>query len=218
MPLPASDDLEGFLMRQEPSTLVSVLLELAQDDEAVQARLARMQLVDRPDMLAAAFRKTLTAWGRSTKFHTYREAGQFGRTLESWLDQVARELLPKDPATALALFESFIEADATFFECADDSGGCVGDAVRAACRHWLQAAARCEAPAIEWPGRLVRLVSDDQYGAREELLRRAELLFDETALRALVAQFESRMGSAVAAPAELTAPKSAPLDATELEK
>ena len=83
MPLPASDDLEGFLMRQEPSTLVSVLLELAQDDEAVQARLARMQLVDRPDKLAAGFRKTLTAWRRSTKFHTYREMGQFGRTLES---------------------------------------------------------------------------------------------------------------------------------------
>ena len=66
------------------------------------ARLARMQLVDRPDKLAAGFRKTLTAWRRSTKFHTYREAGQFGRTLESWLDQVARELLPKDPAAALA--------------------------------------------------------------------------------------------------------------------
>lgn len=201
MPLPASDDLEAFLLRQEPSTLVSALLELAQDDEAVQARLARMQLVDRPDILAAGFRKTLTAWRRSTKFHTYREAGQFGRTLESWLDQVARELLPKDPATALALFESFIEADATFFECADDSGGCVGDAVRAACRHWLEAAARCKTPASVWPGRLVRLVSDDQYGAREELLRRAELLLDETALRALVVQFESRMASTLAAPA-----------------
>ena len=200
MPLPASDDLEAFLLRQEPSTLVSVLLELAQDHEAVQARLARMQLVDRPDMLAAGFCKTLAAWRRSTKFHTYREAGQFGRTLESWLDQVARELLPKDPAAALALFESFIEADGTFFDCADDSGGAVGDAVRAACRHWLHAAARCETPTSVWPGRIVRLVSDDQYGAREELLRRSELLLDETALRALVVQFESSMASALAAP------------------
>ena len=60
---------------------------------------------------------------------------------------------------------------------------------------------RNETPASEWPGRLVRLVSDDQYGAREELLRRAELLLDETTLRALVAQYESRMASALAAPA-----------------
>ena len=200
MHLPPSDDLEAFLQRQEPATLVSVLFELAQDHEAVQARLARMQLVDRPDKLAAGFRKTLAAWRRSTKFYTYREAGEFGRTLETWLDQVARELLPIDPAAALAHFESFIEADATFFECADDSGGCVGDAVRAACRHWLQAAARFETLASVWPGQLVRLVRDDQYGAREELLRRAELLLDETALRSLVAQFEARMASALAVP------------------
>jgi len=112
MPLPPSDDLEAFLLRQEPLTLVSVLLELAQDHESVQARLARMQLVDWPDKLAAGFRRTLTAWRRSSKFYSYREAGEFGRTLEAWLDQVARELLPKDPVAALALFESFIEADA----------------------------------------------------------------------------------------------------------
>ena len=199
MPIPPSGDLEAFLQRQEPSTLVSVLLELARDHEAVQARLARMRLVDRPDKLAAGFRKTLTAWRRSSRFYTYREAGEFGRTLEAWLDQVARELLPKNPAAALALFESFIEADRTFFERADDSGGVVGDVVRAACRHWLQAAARCGTPASVWPSQLVRLVSDDPYGAREELLRRAELLLDETALRALVAQFESRMASALAA-------------------
>ena len=98
-----------------------------------------------------------------------------------------RELLPKDPAVALALFESFIEADGAFFERADDCDGCFGDAVRAAFRHWLPAAARCETPARKWPGRLVRLLSDDRYGAREELLRRAELLLDETALRTLVA-------------------------------
>ena len=201
MPPKPADDLESFLKCQDPSTLVAVLIELANDHEAVQARLARLQLADRPDKLAAGFRKTLTAWRRSSKFFSYREAGEFGRTLEAWLDQVDRELLPKDPAAALALFESFIEADGAFFERADDSDGCIGDAVRAACRHWLQAASQCEAPASEWPGRLVRLVSDDQYGAREELLRRAELLLDETALRALVAQFESRMASALAAPA-----------------
>ncbi len=35
--------------------------------------------------------------------------------LEGWLDRVARELLSKDPAAALALFEAFIEADTTWF-------------------------------------------------------------------------------------------------------
>ncbi len=206
MPSKPVDDLETFLNRQDPSTLVGVLLELANEHGFVQARLARLQLADRPDKLAAGFRKTLTAWRRSTRYFSYHEAGEFGRTLEAWLDQVERELSPKDPAAALALFESFIEADGVFFEHADDSDGCIGDAVRAASRHWLQAAARCGAPVSEWPGRLVRLVDGDQYGAREELLRRADLLLDESALRELVAQFESRMAGALAAPASKAGP------------
>ena len=67
------------------------------------------------------FRKTLAGWRRSTKYHDYKSVGEFAAKLELWLDQVARELAPKDPALALDLFEAFIEMDATFFENADDS-------------------------------------------------------------------------------------------------
>ena len=147
MPKDPTENLENFLQRQDASTLAAVLLELAADHEEVQERLARMQLADRPDKLAASFRKTLAAWRRSTKSYGYRESSEFGRMLQAWLDQVARELGPRDPPAAVALFESFIEADASWFECADDSGGCIGDAVRSACRHWLKAAALCETPA-----------------------------------------------------------------------
>lgn len=95
MPKPPIEDLETFLRRQDAQDLVAVLLELANDHEAVQARLARMQLADRPDKLAAGFKKTLAGWRRSRKFYGYREAGEFGRMLDGWLDQVARELLPR---------------------------------------------------------------------------------------------------------------------------
>ena len=152
-----------------------------------------MQLADRPDKLAAGFKKTLSGWRRSTQFYGYREAREFGRILDGWLDQVARELLPKDPPAALSLFEAFIEADAAWFDRADDSDGAIGDAVRAACRHWLQAAARCESPPGVWPERLLKLYEADQYGAREELLQRADLLLDEPALRGLVTRFESQL-------------------------
>jgi hypothetical protein len=199
MARPAAEDLETFLRRQDAPALVAVLLELANDHEAVQARLARMQLADRPDKLAAGFRNTLAGWRRSTSFHGYREAREFGRTLEGWLDQVARELLPKDPPAALALFESFIEADSAWFERADDSDGAIGDAVRAACMHWLQAAARCETPPDVWPERLAKLYEGDEYGAREELLRRADLLLAEPALRGLAARFEARLAQVLEA-------------------
>lgn len=188
-----TESVEEFLRRQEPSALVEVLLELAAEHEVVQERLARMQLADQPDKLAAGFKKTLSAWRRSTRFYPYRESRERGRELEGWLDQIERELLPKDPPAAVALFESFIEADASWFEHADDSDGCIGGAVRAACRRWLMAAALCETPAGVWPERIVKLVEADDYGAREELLRRADLLLAEPALRDLVAMFEARL-------------------------
>ncbi len=191
------EDLEAFLRRQEAGDLVAVLLELAKDHEAVQQRLARMQLADRPDKLATGFKKTLSGWRRSTKFHGYREAGAFARMLNAWLEQVAGELMPKDPAAALSLFEAFIEADQTWFERADDSDGVIGDAVRVACRHWLQAAARCEATRDAWPDRLLQLYQADEYGARDELLRRAHLLLDAPAQHGLVAKLDSQLSQAL---------------------
>lgn len=200
--------LETFLRRQDAEQLVTVLLELANDHEAVQARLARMQLAGRPGKLAAGFKKTLSAWRRSTRYYGYREAGAFGHQLEAWLELVARELQPQDAPAALSLFEAFIEADTVWFHRADDSDGVIGDAVRAACRHWLRAAARCESPSQVWPERLLKLFEADEFGAREELLRRADLLLDEPAQRALAAHFEARLKEVLAASPNTERPSS----------
>jgi len=198
MARPRPVDLETFVRQQDASMLASVLLELAGEHPAVQKRLMRWQLAGQPDKLASAFRKTLAGWRRATRFLGYPEARAFGLELEAWLAQIEKELMPSDPAAALALAESFIEADAVFFDRADDSDGSVGDAIRAGCRLWLNAAARCETPASEWPARLARLAANDRYGAREELLRRADLLLDEKALRQLVAHFEAKLDQVLA--------------------
>lgn len=162
-----------------------------------------MQMTDQPAKLAADFKKTLSGWRRSTRHYGYREAGAFGRRLEQWQDQVARELLPRDPSAALASFEAFITADRYWFDSADDSDGAIGDAMRSACTHWLQAAARCPVPKGGWTPRLIKLYRGDGYGARETLLQSARILLDETAQRGLVAHFESLLSQAVAAPATI---------------
>lgn len=195
---PNRESLEAFVRRQDSAVLADVLIGLAADHPAVQDRLARMQLSSQPKALAAEFRKTLAAWRRSTKFLGYSEAGAFGRELEAWLEQVERELMRQDPSAALALAEAFIEADAVFFNRADDSNGAIGDAIRAGCRLWLKAASRCESPAAEWPARIAALAGADEYGAREELLRSANLLLSEPALRALVASYEAELDDALA--------------------
>lgn len=193
MPKSVIETLESFLQRQPVATLAAVLIELAEEHEAVQRRLARLQLADRPDKLAAAFKKTLAGWRRSKRFYDYRESRAFGRELEAWLDQIARELVPKDPPAAVSLFENFIEADASWFERADDSDGSIGDAVRSACRHWLEAAARCETPPSVWRERLMALADADEYGAREALLRHADLLLQKSALTEMATLYQSRL-------------------------
>jgi hypothetical protein len=200
----AAESLDAFIRRQDAATLAEVLLELAAEHNAVRQRLQRLAVASQPKALASAFRKTLTGFKRSRRFLVHAEARAFGRELEGWLEQVERELLPRDPMAALGLVEAFIASDAAFFERADDSDGAIGDAVRAACRLWLRCAARCEAPVHQWPDRLAALYEGDEYGARDGLLGHANELLDDAALRALVARYEQRLDAALA-----TAPREA---------
>jgi hypothetical protein len=194
------DDLAAFIRQLDAGTLSTVLIELGADHAAVHERLVRLQLSNQPKALATAFRKRLTAWTRSTRYVDYSQVSEFGRELHAWLEQVEHELMPQDPAETLALAEAFIEGDDVFFNRADDSSGVIGDAVRAACVLWLKAASRCESPAGAWPDRIMTLVAADQYGARDELLRRADLLLSEDALRGLVSSCETQLDDALEHP------------------
>jgi hypothetical protein len=194
------DDLASFIRQLDAGTLTSVLIELAADHAAVHERLVRLQLSNQPKALATVFREQLAAWKRSTKYIDYSQVGEFGRQLQAWLEQVELELMSRDPPEALALAESFIQCDEVFFNRADDSSGVVGDAVRTACVLWLKAASRCESPASAWPDRIKTLVAADQYGAREELLRRCDLLLSQDALRDLVSSCETQLDDALAHP------------------
>jgi hypothetical protein len=191
------DTLAAFIRQQDADTLASVLIELAEDHEAVHERLERLQLSRQPKALAAAFRNKLVAWKRSPEYIDYAQVDEFGRELQTWLAQVERELMPQDPPGALALAEAFIEADEVFFNRADDSGAAIGSAMHAACLLWLRAASHCESPADTWPERIAALVAADDYGAREALLRHADLLLSEAAMRGLVASCEAQLDDAV---------------------
>lgn len=187
------------LRAQPKEDLVALLDELAAQHPAVEARLARHALAGNPAALAAQFRKRLHSWKRSTRFHPRGAAAAFGRELESWLDEVEREMLPIDAARAHALADSFVRMDARLFEQADDSDGAIGGAVRAGCRLWLLAAkAQANRNVDQWIDRIYTLVNADDYGAREALLRHADLLLAPADLRALAARFEDDLERALA--------------------
>ena len=192
------EDLDTYVRRQSADDLAKVLLELAEANPQVRQRLVRTQLSDKPDRLATTFQKTLNGWRRQSRFLDYRASQEWGAELDAWLSQLERELLPRDPMAVVTLAESFIESDAFFFERADDSSGCIGDAMRGACKLWLQAAARCEVTTDMWPARLFRLFAADQYGAREPLLAYANLLMSEPQLRELATEIERDLDGAPA--------------------
>ena len=195
-------EIESFIRRMGSVQMTELMLELCDDHEAVRKRLLRLMLADDPKRLAAGFRKSLMVWLRSDTYLGYSQTRDFGLELEEWLGQVGRELLPLDPAAALELAETFIESDAHFFKRVDDSGGDVGDAIRAGCRLWLKAAAQCESPKEIWPARLEALASADEYGVRDALYRHANDLLGEPALRQLADQYTTRLRTAMANPAE----------------
>lgn len=61
MAKPITKDLPTFLNRQAHGDLVTLLLELAQEHDAVHARLACMQLADQPVKLAVRPARALFA-------------------------------------------------------------------------------------------------------------------------------------------------------------
>lgn len=190
----------GSLRNLPKEELAALLAELAATHPVVEERLARHALAAEPAALAEEFRARLQGWKRSRRFLPRGAARSFGRELESWLDEVERELLPLDPSRAHALAEAFLGSDGRFFEQADDSDGVIGDAVRAGCRLWLATARAQSGPAPdEWIERIHKLVNADEYGAREALLRHADTLFDAPGLRALAARFEEDLDRALRA-------------------
>lgn len=188
--------LRSFLAAQDAARLADLLVDLADVHDAVRARLDRLRHADDPAWLEQSLRATLDHWVARGRWRDWRD-GQ-GWTFEAgqWLDEVAAELMPVDPRRALGLFEAFIEADAVWWEEVNDQDDHVGDLIRAACRHWLDAAARCGPPPGGWHRPLLGLVAADAYGARDELLRAADRLLDDAVLRSLIRAYQDQNAAA----------------------
>ncbi len=161
--------LASFLATQDAPTLARVLLELAEDFAPVSERLERLRLRDDPAELCARFKWQLQRWESNDRFVGYGDAATFGRELDTWVAQVEREVLPRFPGEAMALFVAFLEMDRLVFERVDDDGGYVGGAFKLACRIWVKAAVGAGLNASEIASRALAISAEDNYGARSDL-------------------------------------------------
>lgn len=171
--LAAREEIARFLASQDAPTLAQVLLELAEDHEPVYQRLVRLLLRDDPTGLRAQFTVQLQRWETDDRFVRYHDAAAFGRELDVWIAQVQREVLPRFPREAMALFAAFLELDRVVFERVDDDGGYVGGAFELACRLWLTAATAAGISAADIAGRVSTMMSADNYGVRAALVKSA---------------------------------------------
>lgn len=163
------EEIARFLATQDAQTLAQVLLELAEDHAPVYQRLQRLRLRDEPAALKANFVKQLQEWETDDRFVRFQDAAAFGRKLDVWVTQVQREMLPRFPVEAMALFAAFLVLDRVVFERVDDDGGYVSGAFELACRLWLTAAAAAGLSAAEIADRASAMLSADNYGARAAL-------------------------------------------------
>jgi len=162
-------EIARFLATQDAQMLAQALLELAQDYAPVYQHLERWRLRDDPAALTAKFNQQLQRWENDDRPVRYQNAGAFGRELDVWVAQVEREVLPRFPVEAMALFAAFIALDRVVFERVDDDGGYVGGAFELACKLWLTAAGAAGLSAAEIANRASALLAADHYGARAPL-------------------------------------------------
>jgi hypothetical protein len=165
----AKEALASFLARQDAQTLAQALLELAEDYAPVYLRLERLRLRNDPAALKAQFTQQLQRWETDEQFVRCQDAAAFGRELDVWVVQVQREVLPRFPGEAMALFAAFLELDRAVFERVDDEGGYIGGAFELACRLWQTAATAAGLSAAEIAGRASAMLFADSYGARAAL-------------------------------------------------
>ena len=148
---------------------------------------------------AADLRRTLDGWRRSRRFLDYYPSRAFGHALTEWVEALLDDVAPHDPVAALDLLERCITHDAKFFGRADDSDGSIGNAIYRAAEAWVTVAAQSRLDPSDLRRRMVALTDADEYNSRDPILRRANEVLAEPDLRALVALFEARLESAIAA-------------------
>ncbi|MFO0449345.1 MAG: DUF6880 family protein [Pseudomonadota bacterium] len=189
--LAAQAELRAELARLDRAALLALLDRLATESSAVAERLRYLADPAHAKTDLAARIRRLRA---SKRFVPYRESGALAREVETLVEDLERDLLPRAPEDALALAEKLLALDGALIERCDDSGGAVGSVLRDAARLWVSAAAAVRAleppPTSDWVVRLRSLYADDGYGVREPLLAEARRLLSETELRTLASAFE----------------------------
>ncbi len=188
---PAEERLRSRVAAATKEELVALVVRLATSSEETAARID--YLTDR-SALPKALQRRINLIRGGKRFIAYGDTGQIAAQIGTIAEDIATNLLARDPEKAAALAEQLFCLDQVIFDRADDSDGCIGDELRAACVLWLDSAAAVRARnpgrSTDWPGILYEFYQANDYGVREPLLEHADRLLREDELRGLATRFE----------------------------
>lgn len=188
MPHPHDEARRARLAALPAATLADALMKLAFHDEAADNLVNRL-LAPPADRLKRA-RAALAGLRRGRKFVSWRESGEFARSLVAILDELRDSNC--DPDTGLDLVTRFYESDAAVLGRCDDSSGIIGDAFRTDARElWDHFAALTDEPDT-LVDRTEKLLTADDYGVRDSVLRNVTQWLPPAQVRALVDRFWAR--------------------------
>ena len=165
--------------------LAEVLSDLA--DRSDKASNMVFQLLSSKKEKLKRFNAKLAGIKRRKSFISWREASAFAYNLQYLLQDLRNAV--DDPKKGVECVIKFYEADESVFECCDDSGGTVGTVFTCdALNLFVFYASKCKDK--EWiAAEVERLILDDDYGVRENLINRVGEYLPDKILRVMIDRF-----------------------------
>lgn len=174
------------LMNLGTEALADLLLELAGKVEKVDDRIN--QLVAPTNKTIQRFRQKIAAINNNTQFIGYTQLFEFARVLEDILEDLS--VSDVDPCIALELVGEFFETDIAVFENSDDDG-IIGDVYLGPAKDLFVTYANA-CPDTEKVGSLLlHLYSNDDYGARDSLMKHITDSYTKPVIAALQKQLKT---------------------------
>ncbi|MGH2704520.1 MAG: DUF6880 family protein [Actinomycetota bacterium] len=141
------------------------------------------------------------------RFVSDRACSSFVGDLDDVEAEIA-QLIPSEPARAIALYEAFIAGCYEKANEVDDSSGSFGMFVTSLFCGWIRARQAVRADPDETASRLLARMDDDPFGFCYELEKDVARVLDKTGLAALVKRLRARFDAAAATTAaEESAPR-----------
>lgn len=196
------DEQKNALAKLPKITLINFVADVQGMDKLLDKKIERLLLQSDKPKLIKKLTSNLKGLRRRRKVLNYWENSDFVTELHYLMDDIM-SLYPEQPESCLALLELLIASTDATMERVDDSKGDISDIYSRLTLLWLPVAASCykqEKQTIDleeqdiltqvWIEKVKAMVSDNDYGTKDRLLRNIDKLFSASEIKVLIEDYK----------------------------